>query len=132
MKFALSDEQISLRDAARAFLAELPGPHAMTEQDGAYNADAWSRIVGEQGWTSILIPADQTTFLLDPDIPTDSSKLRPLTNLPGLARWESSTLRIEPATPEPVIHLILGTHTLTATDPRTGVVQTLTLQVKSL
>jgi alkylation response protein AidB-like acyl-CoA dehydrogenase len=58
MKFALSDEQISLRDAARAFLAELPGPHAMTEQDGAYNADAWSRIVGEQGWTSILIPAD--------------------------------------------------------------------------
>ena len=80
----------------------------------------------------ILSPADQTTFLLDPDIPTDSSKLRPLTNLPGLARWESPTLRIEPATPEPVIHLILGTHTLTATDPRTGVVQTLTLQVKSL
>lgn len=58
MKFALSDEQISLRDAARAFLAELPGPHAMTEQDGAYSDDAWSRIVGEQGWTSILIPAD--------------------------------------------------------------------------
>jgi hypothetical protein len=80
----------------------------------------------------ILSPADQTTFLLDPDIPTDSSKLRPLTNLPGLARWKSPTLRIEPATPEPVIHLTPGTHTLTATDPRTGVVQTLTLQVKSL
>jgi penicillin-binding protein 1C len=80
----------------------------------------------------ILTPANHTTFLLDPDIPTDSSKLRPLTNLPGLTRWESPTLRIEPAEPEPVIHLTPGTHTLTATDPRTGAVHTLTLHVRPL
>ena len=80
----------------------------------------------------ILTPADQTTFLLDPDIPADSNKLRPLTNLPGLAQWASTTLQIEPATPEPIIHLAPGSHTLTATDPRTGKIHTLTVHVKSL
>jgi penicillin-binding protein 1C len=80
----------------------------------------------------IITPADQATFLLDPEIPSGSARLRPVTNLPGTARWESATLRIEPATPEPVIHLSPGTHTLTATDPRTGSSHTLTLHVKKL
>ncbi len=80
----------------------------------------------------ILSPADNATFLLDPEIPSGSDKLRPVTNLPGTARWESDTLRIEPGTPEPVIHLSAGVHTVTATDPTTGEVHTLTLRVKSL
>ncbi len=80
----------------------------------------------------ILSPTDNATFLLDPEIPSGSDKLRPVTNLPGTARWESTTLRIEPGTPEPVIHLSTGVHTLTATDPTTGQVHTLTLRVKSL
>lgn len=80
----------------------------------------------------IILPADGTTFLLDPEIPSGSDRLRPVTNLPGVARWDSPTLRIEPATPEPVIHLTPGTHTLTATDPRTGTVRTLTLKVREM
>jgi len=70
--------------------------------------------------------------LLDPEIPSGSDRLRPITNLPGTARWESATLRVEPASPEPIIHLSPGTHTLTATDPRTGDSHTLTLHVKTL
>ena len=80
----------------------------------------------------IISPANNATFLLDPEIPSGSDKLRPVTNLPGTARWQSDTLRIEPASPEPIIHLTAGTHTLTATDPATGVTHTLTLRVKSL
>ncbi len=80
----------------------------------------------------IISPPDNSTFLLDPEIPSGSDQLRPVTNLPGTARWQSDTLRIEPASPEPIIHLTAGTHVLTATDPATGVTHTLTLRVKSL
>ncbi len=80
----------------------------------------------------IISPADNATFLLDPEIPSGSDKLRPVTNLPGTARWESYTLVIEPSSPEPIIHLTVGTHTVTATDPATGVRHTLTLRVKTL
>ena len=81
---------------------------------------------------TIISPADNTTLLLDPEIPSGSDKFRPVTNLPGTARWTSPTLRIEPATPEPVIHLTLGTHTLTATDPRNGNTHIITLHVKTM
>ncbi len=80
----------------------------------------------------IISPTDNTTYLLDPEIPSGSDQLRPVTNLPGTARWASATLRIEAASPEPIIHLTPGTHTLTATDPATGIIHTLTLRVKSL
>ena len=80
----------------------------------------------------IITPANNATFLLDPEIPSGSDKLRPVTNLPGTARWASDTLRIEPGSPEPIIHLTPGTHIVTATDPATGVTHTLTLRVKSL
>ena len=80
----------------------------------------------------IISPADNATFLLDPEIPSGSDRLRPVTNLPGTARWQCESLRIEPASPEPIIHLTAGTHVLTATDPATGVTHTLTLRVKSL
>ena len=76
----------------------------------------------------IISPANNATFLLDPEIPSGSDKLRPVTNLPGTARWQSDTLRIEPASPEPIIHLTAGTHIVTATDPATGVTHTLTLE----
>jgi penicillin-binding protein 1C len=80
----------------------------------------------------IITPANGITLLLDPEIPSGSGKLRPVTNLPGTARWTSPTLRIESATPEPVIHLAPGTHTLTATDPRTGTSQDITVHVKAM
>jgi penicillin-binding protein 1C len=80
----------------------------------------------------IISPADNSTYLLDPEIPSGSDKLRPVTNLPGTARWQSDTLRIEPASPEPIIHLTVGTHIVTATDPNTGITHTMVLRVKSL
>ncbi|HEX7262052.1 MAG TPA: hypothetical protein VF258_09570, partial [Luteolibacter sp.] len=79
----------------------------------------------------IISPADNATFLLDPEIPSGSGKLRPVTNFPGTAQWTSDTLRIDPASPEPIIHLTIGTHLLTATHPATGATHTLTLRVKS-
>jgi penicillin-binding protein 1C len=80
----------------------------------------------------VITPADGATFLLDPEIPSGSDKMRPVTNLPGVAEWASDTLRIQSAAPEPVIHLEVGTHTLTATDPRTGAARRITIHVKSL
>ncbi|MGD9420051.1 MAG: transglycosylase domain-containing protein [Verrucomicrobiota bacterium JB025] len=80
----------------------------------------------------IITPAEGATFLLDPEIPSGSGTLRPVTNLPGTARWTCPTLRIEPAKPEPVIHLTPGTHTLTATDPRNGRSRHITFHVETL
>jgi len=80
----------------------------------------------------VITPVDKSTFLLDPEIPGGTTKLRPVTNMPGHVRWTSETLRIEPSLPEPVIHLVPGTHLLTATDPRTGDSRELTLYVKPL
>ncbi len=80
----------------------------------------------------VITPADGATFLLDPEIPSGSDRLRPVTNLPGTAEWRSATLAIEPGAPEPVIRLRPGTHILTARDPRTGVERTVTIHVRSL
>lgn len=80
----------------------------------------------------ILTPTEGMTLLLDPEIPSGSSRLRPVTNLPGTARWSSPTLRVEDSSPEPVIHLTPGTHVLVATDPRTGESTRITIQVKAL
>jgi penicillin-binding protein 1C len=80
----------------------------------------------------IISPANGTTFLLDPEIPSGSDKLRPVTNHPGAADWSSVSLHIEAASPEPVIHLTPGTHTLTATDRRTGATHEVTIHVTHL
>jgi penicillin-binding protein 1C len=80
----------------------------------------------------IITPADGITLLLDPEMPSGSDKFRPVTNFPGAARWTSPTLRIDGAVSEPVIHLAPGTHTLTATDSRTGVSQVITVHVKAM
>lgn len=80
----------------------------------------------------IISPAADSIYLLDPDVPLGSGQLRPLTNQPGRVRWTCETLRIEPASPEPIIHLSAGIHRLTATDSATQEVQTITLRVKSL
>ncbi|MBK1881811.1 penicillin-binding protein 1C [Luteolibacter pohnpeiensis] len=80
----------------------------------------------------IISPRDGATFLIDPEIPSGSDQLRPITNLPGVAQWSSATLKIEQGSPEPMIHLVPGDHILTATDPRDGSQQHLTLHVKSM
>lgn len=80
----------------------------------------------------VITPAEGATFLLDPDIPSGSSRLRPVTNLPGTASWSCPTLEILPGDPEPTIHLTPGTHQLTATDRRTGESITRTIHVRVL
>jgi alkylation response protein AidB-like acyl-CoA dehydrogenase len=57
MHFALTEEQEALREAARGFLRELPGPASMAEVGAAYDPGLWERLVGEQGWPAILVPA---------------------------------------------------------------------------
>ncbi|MFU8892292.1 MAG: penicillin-binding protein 1C [Luteolibacter sp.] len=80
----------------------------------------------------ITHPADHTTFLLDPDMPSASNRLRPVTNLPGTTLWSSPTLTITPGDPEPTIHLTPGTHQLIATDRRSGIAITRTIHVRNL
>ncbi len=80
----------------------------------------------------IISPAEGSTFLLDPEIPSGSDRLRPITNLPGIAKWTCETLVIEPADPEPIIYLKIGTHILTAKDQKTGTAHRITIHVKSL
>lgn len=58
MHFALDEDQEALQEAARDFLAELPGPLSMTEQGQAYDADAWARLVEEQGFPAIAVPEE--------------------------------------------------------------------------
>lgn len=81
----------------------------------------------------IITPTDGMTYLLDPEIPGGSSRLRPVTNFPGTVRWTSETLRIEEVPDaEPIIHLTPGEHHLTATDPRDGSIRHLRIRVGSL
>lgn len=80
----------------------------------------------------IISPVNHAEFLLDPEIPSGSNRLRPVTNLPGTAVWTSDTLQIEPSSPEPIIHLTPGDHTIVVTDPRTQVSRSIHVRVKSL
>jgi alkylation response protein AidB-like acyl-CoA dehydrogenase len=58
MRFALTEEQEALAEAARGFLDALPGPESMAEQGDAYDPEVWSRVVEEQGWPAILVPEE--------------------------------------------------------------------------
>lgn len=56
MRFLPTEEQQALREATRAFLAQLPGPLAMAEPGARYDRNLWVRVVEEQGWPAILVP----------------------------------------------------------------------------
>jgi penicillin-binding protein 1C len=80
----------------------------------------------------ILAPADGTTCLLDPELPSGGRKLRLATNLPSTAVWSSPTLQLEAGSPEPLAVLVPGTHVLIATDPRNGTTRQVTVHVHEL
>ena len=80
----------------------------------------------------ILAPADGSTCLLDPELPSGGKKLRLATNLPDTAVWSSPTLHLEPGSPEPLAELVPGTHVLIATDPRNGTTRQVTIHVEEL
>jgi penicillin-binding protein 1C len=76
----------------------------------------------------ILSPRDQSTLLLDPEVPGSGSTLRLHTNFPHYTAWSCETLVIEGDTAK----LTPGTHTFTATDTRDGKEHRVTVTVKSL
>ncbi|MFN8544419.1 MAG: acyl-CoA dehydrogenase family protein [Candidatus Binatia bacterium] len=59
MRFAFTEEQVALRDAARSFLHDCASPdavrRAMATETG-WDPAVWRRIGSELGWTSILVP----------------------------------------------------------------------------
>ncbi len=58
MNFAFTEEQLELREMARAFLAEHSGSdqiRAAIDTDAGYDAGVWEQIGQELGWTSVSI-----------------------------------------------------------------------------
>jgi len=76
----------------------------------------------------ILRPRDQSTLLLDPELPGSGADLKLLTNLPEHTAWSCETLVIEGDTAK----LTPGTHTFTSTDTRDGSERRVTITVKKL
>ncbi len=59
MRFAFTEEQEALRDAARSFLADHSSSaqvRAAMQTDTGYDAGVWQRIGADLGWTAILVP----------------------------------------------------------------------------
>ena len=104
--------------------------------DSAASADRRRFVIADSLPSSqplrVLAPHNGATYYLDPELPSGGKHLRLATTLPGTAVWTSPTLQIEPTVPEPTVILTPGTHTLTATDPRSHESQVLTIHVESL
>ncbi|TXH05855.1 MAG: acyl-CoA dehydrogenase [Nevskiaceae bacterium] len=59
MNFALTDDQIMIRDAAESFLADVADSAAVRKAAAdprGYDEAAWRRIAGELGWCGIPVP----------------------------------------------------------------------------
>ncbi len=59
MQFAHSEEQLAIREAARAFLAEHASPErvrATLDLPGGYDRRLWRQMAGELGWAGLAIP----------------------------------------------------------------------------
>jgi alkylation response protein AidB-like acyl-CoA dehydrogenase len=59
MQFAHSEEQLLIRDSARALLAERAGSaqvRAAMAAPGGYDEALWQQMAGELGWTGLAIP----------------------------------------------------------------------------
>jgi penicillin-binding protein 1C len=77
----------------------------------------------------ILAPRDGTTYVLDPELPNGGT-LHLSTNLPGQADWTCETLEVSTGGAEAVVKLKPGSHTLIATDKRTGGRHDVTIKVE--
>jgi penicillin-binding protein 1C len=64
----------------------------------------------------IISPAVGSTYLLDPELPSQGTRLELISNAPTPPRWSSPTLVIDGNT----AILTPGTHSVTATDPDSG------------
>lgn len=64
----------------------------------------------------IMVPLEEATYLLDPELPSGGRRLTLISNLTGDHSWSSPTLRIAGA----VAELTPGAHTIILHDPLTG------------
>ncbi|MCE2391410.1 MAG: acyl-CoA/acyl-ACP dehydrogenase [Proteobacteria bacterium] len=61
MRFAFSEEQEELREAARGFLADHSSPdrvRAAMETELGYEPEVWERLGQELGWPSVIVPEE--------------------------------------------------------------------------
>ena len=61
MRFAFSEEQEELREAARGFLADHSSPEqvrAAMETELGFDPGVWERIAQELGWPSVIVPEE--------------------------------------------------------------------------
>lgn len=78
----------------------------------------------------VLAPRPETIYLLDPELP-NGGKLRLSTNLPGVAKWQCDSLRLDLSGPEPIAQLEIGKHQLTLTDTRNGATREMSILVEA-
>lgn len=76
----------------------------------------------------IISPPANSTYLLDPELPTRGQRLKLVSNLPDKVQWSSPTLTLDGHT----ALLTPGTHTLTLLHPPTGRSTSRTITVESL
>lgn len=69
MNFALTEDQVMIRDAAASFLADASGSAAVRkamESEAGYDAATWQRIGTELGWCGVAIAEDHGGMGLGP------------------------------------------------------------------
>jgi penicillin-binding protein 1C len=115
-------------ESGRALLPAIYADWFASAQNQRRHELALDTAAGNEIPLEILRPRDQSTLLLDPELPGSGADLKLLTNVPEHTAWASETLPIEGDTAK----LSPGTHTLTATDTRDGKVQRVTITVKRL
>jgi len=139
MRFALDEDQQMVAEAARGFLARLPGARALLEgQDPLPNG--WTGMVEEQSWPSLIVPevldhAEVGGFGFDQiSLAVVLEELgRSLVPTPMLGvAWASSTLLECPATPArdaALERLVHGARAAVIWDPSQPVVDGLGAEV---
>jgi penicillin-binding protein 1C len=115
-------------EEGRAMLEPMYRDWFMSTQNQRRNELAMDEGAESRMGLQILRPQNNTTILLDPDMPGDSSRLQLLTNMPEHVVWECESLEIEGETAK----LVAGEHVLIATDRRDGTRHEVWISVKSL
>ena len=113
-------------ESGRAFLPATYTDWFNSAQNLRRHELALDTAAGNELPLEIIRPRDQSTLLLDPELPGSGAELKLLTNLAEHTVWTSETLAIEGDTAK----LTPGTHTLTATDTRDGSEHPVTIMVK--
>ncbi len=78
----------------------------------------------------ILSPTDGSILFLDPDLPESGRRLLLRAQESGVVSWSSPTLRLDGNSGAPLAWLVPGRHEITATDVKSGLETTVTVEVK--